>query len=90
MRGVDRRGADGRNRPAPLSHRRGPNSAKQNQGDPNQIAWICLILFVRIGTFQRVTAEKIKKILSPFSSPPGVPQGAGSVGRLSERCSTEF
>jgi hypothetical protein len=26
------------------------------------MAWICLVLFFRIGAFQRVTAEKIEKI----------------------------
>src|SRR5208282_4559469 len=38
-----------------------PSRAKRNQAHPNKIAWICLVLFVRIGTFQWVTAEKIKK-----------------------------
>jgi hypothetical protein len=43
-----------------------------------------LVLFVRNGAFQQVTAEKIKKILSPFSSPAGVMQDAGSVPRVSK------
>jgi hypothetical protein len=30
----------------------------------SKIAWICLVLFGGIGTFQRVTSEKIKKSLS--------------------------
>jgi hypothetical protein len=36
--------------------------SKQIQTKPSKTAWICLDLFVRIGTFQRVTREKIKKI----------------------------
>ena len=39
------------------------------------MAWICLVLFVRIGTFQWVAAEKIKK---PFLLSPLGPQVARS------------
>jgi hypothetical protein len=39
----------------------GPNNSKQDQTKPNKIAWICLVLFVRIRAFQWVTSEKIKK-----------------------------
>jgi hypothetical protein len=39
--------------------------AKPGQIKPSKIAWICLVLFVRIGTFQRVTAEKIKNSFLP-------------------------
>jgi hypothetical protein len=39
-----------------------PNKSKQNQIDPDKKAWICLVLFVRIGTFQWVTANPNKKI----------------------------
>jgi hypothetical protein len=42
------------------------NSAKPDQAVPNKIAWICLVLFVRIWTFQWVTAKKIKKIPVSF------------------------
>jgi hypothetical protein len=38
------------------------NPSKQIQIKPSKIAWNSLVLFVRIGTFQRVTREKIKKI----------------------------
>src|SRR5580658_3898947 len=39
---------------------------------PSKIAWICLVLFVRIGTFQRVTTEKIKNsLLRSFRLRPG-------------------
>jgi hypothetical protein len=34
---------------------------KPNQIKPSKFAWISLVLFVRIGTFQWVTREKIKK-----------------------------
>src|SRR5271156_6233348 len=36
-----------------------PSSCQTN---PNKIAWICRVLFVRIGTFQWVVAKKIRKI----------------------------
>jgi hypothetical protein len=38
--------------------------SKQIQINPSKIAWISLDLFIRIGTFQRVTGKKIKKIYS--------------------------
>ena len=43
-----------------------PNKTKQNQIEPSKIAWICLVLFVRIGAFQWVTANPNKKS-SPMS-----------------------
>jgi hypothetical protein len=59
--------------------------SKQNQADPNKIAWICLVLFVRIGTFQWVAAETNKNSRSP--SPPwgsrpslGPPPETASIG----------
>src|SRR5271154_420209 len=48
---------------------RQPNSPKQDQADPNKIAWICLVLFVRLGTYQRVAAKQIEKIPALLSSP---------------------
>jgi hypothetical protein len=38
--------------------------AKSVQTKPNKIAWICLVLFVRIGTFQWVMAIPNKKLAS--------------------------
>jgi hypothetical protein len=38
-----------------------PNNSKQNQINPSKKAWIYLVLFVRIGTFQWVTAIPNKK-----------------------------
>jgi hypothetical protein len=38
-----------------------PSNTKLIQAEPSKIAWICLVLFVPIGTFQWVTAKKIKK-----------------------------
>jgi hypothetical protein len=38
-----------------------PRKTKPNQIEPNKIAWIYLVLFVRIGTFQWVTANPNKK-----------------------------
>jgi hypothetical protein len=59
-----------------------PSRTKQNQVKPSKIAWISLVLFVRIWTFQWVTAEKNKKeFLTPFCFPPGVSQDAGSIRR---------
>src|SRR5271154_5403460 len=44
-----------------------PSKTKLCQAYPNKIAWICLALFVRIGTFQWVRAKKIKeKFPAPF------------------------
>jgi hypothetical protein len=40
----------------------GANSVQANPNKTKQIAWISLVLFVRIGTFQRVTSKKNKKI----------------------------
>jgi hypothetical protein len=34
-----------------------PSPSKPSQTNPNKIAWICLVLFVRIGTYQWVTAD---------------------------------
>src|SRR5208283_5335319 len=48
-----------------------PSKTKPDQAKPSKIAWICLVLFVRIGAFQWVTAKKIKKFLSPFSLAAG-------------------
>jgi hypothetical protein len=39
------------------------------QGDPSKTAFISLDLFSGIGTFQRLTAEKIKKIQRRINSP---------------------
>jgi hypothetical protein len=38
-----------------------PNKTKKNQIRPSKKAWICLVLFVRIGIFQWVTANPNKK-----------------------------
>jgi hypothetical protein len=68
--------------------------SKQNQIKPSKKPWISLVLFVRIGTFQWVASEKIKKIDSrlklrpkrlkhlPFLSRQGPVawQGVGSIG----------
>jgi hypothetical protein len=49
-----------------------PRKSKQNQIKPRKNAWICLVLFVRIGAFQGVTANPNKKIFSGFHSPLGL------------------
>src|SRR5271165_3776087 len=43
-----------------------PNCSKPRQANPSKNPWICLVLFVRIGTFQWVAAIPNKK----FSPPP--------------------
>lgn len=43
------------------------------------MAWNCLVLFVRFGTFQRVTGTPNKKILSPFLLGPRSRQSASSI-----------
>jgi hypothetical protein len=48
------------------------SQSKQNQIKPSKIAWIYLVLFGGIGTFQWVTAEKIKNFSPPSNSPPGL------------------
>ena len=50
----------------------GPNKSKQKQIIPSKNPWICLDPFGRIGTFQRVTEEKIKKIPSRLRSRRGL------------------
>src|SRR5271165_5370237 len=52
-----------------LFKRAAPSKAKPIQINPNKFAWICLVLFVRIGTFQGVTAIPNKNFLLPFCSP---------------------
>jgi hypothetical protein len=46
------------------------SAAKYVQAKPSKNAWIGLVLFVRIGTFQRVTVKKIRNS-SPFSAAAG-------------------
>jgi hypothetical protein len=41
-----------------------PSKAKPGQANPNKIAWIYLVLFVRIGTYQWVTAIPNKNFFS--------------------------
>jgi hypothetical protein len=40
-----------------------PSKSKPGQANPNKIAWISLVLFVRIGTYQWVTAIPNKNSL---------------------------
>src|SRR5271157_1515538 len=47
-----------------------PSKSKPRQANPNKIAWICLVLFVRIGTYQWVTAIPTKNFFSPPSLLP--------------------
>ena len=76
-----------------------PSKTKPSQAKPNKNAWFCLVLFVRIGTFQWVTAIPNKKIRlrlrmcakclkpiphSPFSSPDAW-RGAGLIRRIGKR-----
>ena len=49
-----------------------PRKSKQNQIKPRKNAWICLVLFVRIGTFQGVTANPNRKIFYGPNSPSGL------------------
>jgi len=46
-----------------------PSKSKRAQANPNKIAWICLVLFVRIGTYQWVTVIPNKNFFSPRPSP---------------------
>jgi hypothetical protein len=50
----------------------GPSKSKHGQANPNKVAWICLVLFVRIGTYQWVTAIPNKNF-PPFASSLGAP-----------------
>jgi hypothetical protein len=43
-----------------------PIKTKLCQANPNKIGWICLVLFVRIGTYQWVTAIPNKIFSPPF------------------------
>jgi hypothetical protein len=49
-----------------------PNKTKQNQINPSEMAWIWLVLFVRIGTFQWATANPNKKSDDVSGSAPNV------------------
>jgi hypothetical protein len=60
------------------------SAAKSVQAKPSKNAWIWLVLFVRIGTFQRVTAEKNKKNPISFPSETERSQEPG-FGRASEK-----
>jgi hypothetical protein len=86
MRGGDRRGADGRDGPAALRRVGGttPSKSKSRKIRGSKIASFCSLLFFRIGTFQWVTAEKIKKIPLSFLLVRGVEQAPVRSGRLSE------
>ena len=64
---------------ARLDRPQGPQNAtcgrvpsKKIQAKPRKNAWICLVLFVGIGTFQGVTANPNKKIFPGFDSPLGL------------------
>jgi len=46
-------------------------SRKQMKIKTTKIAFICFYLFFRIGTFQWITSEKIKKFLSPSTRVSG-------------------
>jgi hypothetical protein len=52
------------------------NTSKPRQANPSKNAWFCLVLFVRIGTFQWVAAEKARK-----SSPPSLRRAASREAR---------
>src|SRR5208282_3362253 len=55
----------------------GPSKPKPSQANPNKMAWICLFLFVRIGTYQWVTAIPNKNFFpSPFALSPSAPRQA--------------
>src|SRR5580692_10679066 len=65
-----------RTRGRATSFKRGPqppreilaNKSKLAKANKRKIAFICFHYFFRIGTFQWVTAEKDKKVFSPFGS----------------------
>jgi hypothetical protein len=48
-----------------------PNRSKQNQGKPNKIAWISLVLFVRPGLFNGLRPIQIKNLCSVSTRVPG-------------------
>jgi hypothetical protein len=54
-----------------------PSKTKLNQINPSKIAWICLVLFVRIRAFQWVTANPNKKISCLSDCPSPDLQGSG-------------
>ena len=60
-----RSGAVGAGRQAAESAQINPSKTKPHQIEPSKIAWFYLVLFVRIGTFQWVTANPNKKISVP-------------------------
>src|SRR5271165_3198928 len=68
----------------------GPSKTKPSQTNPNKIAWISLVLFVRIGTYQWVTAIPNKNFLLPFPCPQRASLGACSIFRPPRQYSTAF
>jgi hypothetical protein len=54
----------------------GPSQSKRGQANPNKIAWICLVLFVRIMTYQWVTAIQIRISPLAFALSPSAPRQA--------------
>jgi hypothetical protein len=57
-----------------------PSKSKPGQAHPNKIAWICVVLFVRIGTYQWVTAISNKNfLLSPRLIAKARPSGRALV-----------
>ena len=71
-RGRDRR-TDGCNPGASSIPNRPQAKPRKTKAIPSKKAWSCLVLFVRIGPFQWVTAKKIK---NPFSRPLYNPGGS--------------
>ena len=58
------------------ARRAGQNYSKLFQAKPSKTAWICLVLFVRIGTFQRVIATP-NEFFSAWETSPGCKCGGG-------------
>jgi hypothetical protein len=54
-------GADAAPSALALPRQTNPNKSKPSQIKPSKSAWFNLVLFVRIGTFQWVTANQIRK-----------------------------
>jgi hypothetical protein len=66
------------------------NKSKPTKADANRIACICFLLFCRIGTFQWVTAKKIKNIPISFRLAAARQAGRGFDPATAQGYSTEF
>ena len=55
------------------------NLSKPIQTNPSKITWFCLVLFVRIGTFQWVTATELRERFDTVMRASTLVRGTGEI-----------